>query len=339
MPKRTTWAIYVTLLALAVGLIPTGQVDAQPRGQDSTVTPAEVIEAVNALRLANGLPALSVHPVLMEVAQWEANAIAGGAPGHTRPAGLTLGEWLLSLGYPLAGDLSLDGIRSENWVAAGTASQAIEAWLGDAPHTNTMLSPERSDIGAGVAVGDQTIIVIETALQTGSGGMQSEANDILTAIAGGASLEDEDQFISQYILPIRRSTAHPNGDVYHRVMYGHSLWSIATNYHTTIAQICAWNNLHESDPLYEGQMLLVARGATQPPPASSTPEASPTVFTVTPRATSPFPTTPAPTDRTEPAPEGTPGAPAIGTWAWVIALLAVAGSAIGTWLTSRPKVE
>ena len=54
----------------------------------------------------------------MQVAGWEANAIAGGAPGHTRPNGLTLGQWLLSLGYPHSGDLSMDGYRSENWVAA-----------------------------------------------------------------------------------------------------------------------------------------------------------------------------------------------------------------------------
>ena len=142
-----------------------------------------MIEAVNALRIANGLLPLNTHPVLMQVAQWEANAIAGGAPGHTRPNGLTLGQWLLSLGYPLSGDLSLDGYRSENWIAANTAQQAVELWLGDGPHTNTMLSPDRSDIGAAVAVSDQIYIVLETALQTNSGEMQFDAYEILTAIA------------------------------------------------------------------------------------------------------------------------------------------------------------
>ena len=110
----------------------------------------------------------------MQVAQWEANAIAGGAAGHTRPGGLTLGQWLLSLGYPLSGDLSLDGYRSENWIAADNAQQAVEMWLMDAPHTNTMLSPDRSDIGAAVAVGDQIYIVVETALQTRSRPMQTD---------------------------------------------------------------------------------------------------------------------------------------------------------------------
>src|SRR5512145_2168931 len=66
--------------------------------------PADLINDVNTLRMANGLYALNVHPVLMQVAQTEANGIASGMPGHWRPTGLTLGQWLLSLGYPLSGD-------------------------------------------------------------------------------------------------------------------------------------------------------------------------------------------------------------------------------------------
>jgi len=176
-------------------LLPPKAVSANPLPQETQVAPAtaaEVIQAVNELRIANGLLPLNTHPVLMQVAAWEANAIAGGAPGHTRPNGLTLGQWLLSLGYPLSGDLSLDGYRSENWITADTAQQAVEAWLMDAPHTNTMLSPDRSDIGAAVAVGDQTYIVLETALQTRSGEMQYDAQPILTAIAQGGSIGGAD---------------------------------------------------------------------------------------------------------------------------------------------------
>ena len=105
-------------------------------------TPTDLIQAVNQLRLDNGLNVLNPHPALMQVAQWEADAIAGGAPGHTRPPGLTLGAWMISLGYPLGGNIALDGYRSENWVAGSelTVDEAIQLWLGDAPHTNTMLS-------------------------------------------------------------------------------------------------------------------------------------------------------------------------------------------------------
>jgi uncharacterized protein YkwD/LysM repeat protein len=337
MRKSLICAFSLTLLALTTSLQSPSQAYAHPQAQDSLLTAAEVIEVVNGLRLANGLQPLNVHPVLMEVAQWEANAIAGGAPGHTRPGGLTLGQWLLSLGYPLSGDLTLDGYRSENWVAAQTAQQAVQLWLGDAPHTNTMLSPNRSDIGAGVAVGDQIYIVLETALQTSSGQMQSEANDILTAVSGGAPAQGADPLVSQYILPVHLSTAHPNGDVYHTVQNGQALWSIANGYHTTVDQLRAWNNLGEDTMLYTGQMLLVARSATQPPPASATPPGMHTVVANPPvrpvGSISPNPTV-IPTASVTPEHPGSPGVSPGKGWVVLILVLAIAAGGLGTWLSS-----
>ncbi len=83
-----------------------------------------------------------------------------------------------------------------------------------------------------------------------------------------------DSLVPQYIIPVKRSTARPSGDVIHKVQYGQSLWSIAVTYNTTIAQIRAWNSLGESIDIYEGQVLLVQRGATQPPPPTNTPLAT-----------------------------------------------------------------
>lgn len=171
--------IRVLLIAflLILSLLPSEKVFAGPFAEAGTPTAAQVIKAVNQLRMDQGLSPLNVHSALMQVAQTEANGIANGLPGHWRPSGLTLGQWLVSLGYPLAGDLSLDGLRSENWWMARSAEEAIQAWQGDAEHSNTMLSPDRSDIGAGIAVaGDQIYIVLITALQTSSGQMQSDAN-------------------------------------------------------------------------------------------------------------------------------------------------------------------
>lgn len=340
--KHLSWTFPFALLALILSLSPK-TVAARPlpqETQESPPTAAEVIEAVNALRIANGLLPLNAHPVLMQVAAWEANAIAGGAPGHTRPNGLTLGQWLLSLGYPLSGDLSLDGYRSENWVAARTAQEAVNAWLGDGPHTNTMLSPDRSDIGAAVAVSDQIYIVLETALQTRSGEMQTDAYPILTAIAQGGSFTGGDSSVPQYIIPVKRSTARPGGDVIHKVQYGQSLWSIAITYNTTIDQIRAWNNLGESIEIYDGQVLLVQRGATQPPPPSNTPLATVTPFydkTPTTTFEAPPPTVQLissnPTDG-ESAPSQ---APSSGLWAGIVVLVAMAAGVLGTWITSRSQ--
>jgi uncharacterized protein YkwD len=237
-------------------------------------TAAQVIEAVNTLRLENGLNALSTHPALSQQAQIEADGIAAGAPGHWRPDGMTLGQWLISLGYPLAGDLTQDGYRSENWQLVSSAAEAVQAWLGDGEHTNTMLSPNRSDLGVGIAASDGAyVVVLTTALQTSSGQQQAAAAPLLTQAAGG----DFQAGISQWIKPVVLSTARPSGDVFHKVEYGQTLWSIAEVYHTPVEQLRAWNNLVIESTIYEGQLLLVGRGATQPPPPSATPRATATL--------------------------------------------------------------
>ena len=190
-------------------------------------TPAEIIDAINALRLSYGLPALAVHPVLMALAQRQADGIAAGLHGHWRPYGLTLGQLLIMEGYPLAGDLTQDGYRSENWIVSMTAQGAIDAWLSDDEHSNSMLSEYRSDIGAGVSMmrdewgQDQIYVVIETALQTRSGQQQSWARDFLTRlpriINGTTSINGTPFPLSegQYMIPVIRATARPDGDVVH----------------------------------------------------------------------------------------------------------------------------
>lgn len=274
-PKKILLASILSLALLSFGFVRVQVAHAQ----ESTPTPAELINEVNALRLANGLNALAVHPALMQIAQDEASGIASGMPGHWRPNNLTLGQWMMTLGYPLSGDLYQDGYRSENWILSQSSKDAVQGWLGDEPHTNTMLSPYRSDIGAGIAATeDGYILVIETALQTTSGQMQSNANAVLTGIPltqqaynAGATLAAENGTLPQYSLPIALATANLGGDVIHEVQYGQTLWSIAITYGTTIKEIQRLNNW-DSDDVYVGQQLLVMKGATPPPqvtPASA----------------------------------------------------------------------
>ena len=248
-------------------------IDATSTPQPSAPSPADVINAVNNLRLANGLNTLSVDPVLMEVAAEQASALAAseGAIGHARPCGMTLGQQLLSMGYPLWGDLSMDGYRSENWVAASTVEQVMTFWQGDEEHLNTMTSDFRSDIGAAVAVSDQVYVVLETALSTPSRKMQHEAYDILTGIpvtqtmcAGFASGQ-----ISDYSIPVAVNTARPDGDVVHEVKYGQTLWSLAIQYKVSIEQIKRLNGLVD-DTVIPGWKLLIQKAATQPAPPTPT---------------------------------------------------------------------
>jgi len=262
----------------------------------SAPSPAEVIEAVNNLRIQQGLDLLMVHDVLMEIAASQANALAAseGAIGHERPCGMSLGQELLLKGFPLWGDLSMDGYRSENWGMAMTAQDAISMWLGDDLHTNTMLSPYRSHIGAAVAVSNQIYVVLETAYSTPSGRHQSTAYGILTGIPmtqsacmGWSTQSAEMGSLSEYSIPVALSTARLDGDVVHEVQYGQSLWSIAIQYKTTISEIKRLNGL-TNDTVVQGWKLLVQKGATQPAPPPSTFVLSPQSQTPTSTPTAPL---------------------------------------------------
>jgi len=261
----------------------------------SAPSPADIINAVNNLRLQHGLNALTTHDVLMEVAAEQVSALAAseGAIGHDRPCGMTLGQELLMKGFPLWGDLSQDGYRSENWVTAFTAEEAISFWLSDDIHTNTMLSEYRSDIGAAVAVSDQIYVVLETALRTNSGRMQSHAYAILTSIpvtqaaCMGQLTPNADGSISQYSIPVAVNTARPDGDVVHEVQYGQTLWNLAIEYKVSIEQIKRLNNL-TGDTIVPGWKLLIQKNATQPAPftmTSSVEDVKQNLYTPTPRVT------------------------------------------------------
>jgi LysM repeat protein len=183
-----------------------------------------------------------------------------------------LGQEMLMLGFPLWGDLSLDGYRSENWTTASTVEQVISSWQGDDLHLNTMIFPDRSHIGAAVVFSDRYYVVLETALSTNTGQHQNTAYDILTGIPmtqticyGYASGENP-----QYSIPVVLSTARPDGAVVHEVQYGQTLWNLAEMYQVSIEQIKLLNGLVD-DNILPGWKLLIQKAATQPPPVTNTP--------------------------------------------------------------------
>jgi LysM repeat protein len=201
---------------------------------------------------------------------------------------MTLGQLLLVRDFALWGDLSQDGYRSEDWVSAGTIDEAIAFWLSDQLHSDTMLSENRSHIGAAVAVGDQIYMVIVTALQTPSGRMQwgadvhlTQAADAQSACMGRATQNAEMGGLAEYSIPVALNTARPDGDVVHEVKYGQTLWSIAIQYGTTIEQLKRLNGLPDNT-VVTGWKLLVQKGATQPAPPTPTFILSPRSQTATP---------------------------------------------------------
>jgi uncharacterized protein YkwD len=246
---------------LLIGTVIPSRADSsgQPRRAGS---PYDLINAVNALRASFGLAPYSVNAVLMATAQAQADFMAAtGNMTHSGPNGIGLTERLLAAGYPLAGDLSLGGFRSEN-ITGGEenmpAEEAVDRWTGDAPHLNTMISQNLTEIGAGVTVSNGRVYyVIDAARPTTSGELQA---------AGESSAEGEIAAVSEVplvIIPVMVSTPNAEGNVIHEVKPGQTLWQIAISYETKIDEIKRLNGLFDNN-IYPGNKLLVRSGVAVP---------------------------------------------------------------------------
>jgi uncharacterized protein YkwD len=233
-------------------------------------TSSDLIAAVNSLRVANGLPPYNPHPVLMQIAQAHADYMAAtGSVTHNGPSGERPFQRALNAGYPLAGDLSLGGFFSENILAGQfTPERAVQIWQGDAPHLNTMLSPNLQDIGAGVTrVGDFIYYVIDAGLASNGPIDYTPSVPVSTPSTPG---------ISQFIVPVVSSTPDESGLVYHEVQNGQSLWAIAIAYETKIDEIRRLNNLLADAPIYPGDRLLI-RKDVGPTPVNTAETTLPTI--------------------------------------------------------------
>ena len=324
------------MVVLAVLLAPPANVSARPQPQQSIASPSQLIDAVNNLRLSYGLPALVVHSVLMQSSQSQADYMAAtGQVTHQRPGGITFTQQLLSLGFPLAGDLSLGGFRAENILS----SNGPLVWNGVPPgwqdelHMNTMLSQNFTHIGVGISQGtDRYYYALDCAAATGSGQMQDSVSSVLTSVPELS----EQAGVSQYMVPVVMSTARPDGDVFHKVQYGQSLWSIAIKYGTTIKNIQALNNLGEYLIVYQGQDLLVLKGATQPAPSTreATPLAVPPTVALTTTPTANIAASPIAIPMEETPPANVPSS------RFLVGLLIVAafiGGGVAVWLIRDPN--
>ncbi len=223
----------------------------------------EVVALVNALRQENGLPALNAHPILMQLAQAQANYLAstGGGGGHLNAAGQRPFQRALAAGYPVAGDLSLGGFFAENmeFGTGLTPQQVVEAWMGDDLHSNTLFSEWRSDMGVGVADdGSMTYYVLDTALAGSPAAVRTQAAGLALDLSSGQAFP--------VIAPGATSTPAADGSIVHTVRQGETLWGIAAVYQVSVDQVAAYNRLNRAYFIHPGDALLVHLPVTATPP-------------------------------------------------------------------------
>jgi uncharacterized protein YkwD len=247
----------------------------------------ELLDAVNSLRLSRGLAPYQADPILMGIAQAQAEYLVSiSAITHTGPDGSRPYQRALAAGYLVAGDLSLGGFFAEN-ITAGvgkTATEAVETWMGDDPHLNTMLSSNLQDAGAGVGVtGNTYYYVLDAGRSTG----------------GKPVAYTPPAYINQPTPTIIPNTPNPDGSIIHVVRPGDTLGSLSLAYDISIADLLALNNLTIKSVIYVDQKIVI-RAANTPTPTqpTGTPTIRPTATewpTITYTATwLPVPPTPTP---------------------------------------------
>jgi len=148
-----------------------------------------------------------------------------------------------------------------------SAQAVVNAWMGDAPHQNTMLSSTLQDVGAGVATaGNYVYYTLDAGLSTGGQPAAytpgTTAPTKITVVSTGT------------IIP---NTPNADGAIIHIVQPGDSLIVIAIAYDVPLNDILTLNNLQLNSVIRTGQQLTI-RPAFTPTPTlpTSTPTRRPT---------------------------------------------------------------
>jgi hypothetical protein len=221
----------------------------------------DLISTINALRASQGLAPYTVDAQLMAMAQQHSSYQASiRTSTHLHSNGLNPPK--LGIVENVAGG-----------TVGGLTAQIIvyEIWA-DPVHMKTMTGYPTGTMGVGVADDGEfdyvTLEVRPAGASTGSSGSSGATNN-------------PTPFTPIPVVPLATMTPRPDGNIFHEVGYGQTLWAIALAYGVTVDQLRAWNNLPaDSNEIYAGQMLLVRPASLAPPTPVATETAVATALEV-----------------------------------------------------------
>ena len=227
----------------------------------SEITANDLLQLINGLRTAQGLPALTVNSILMSTAQSTAQQMAdqqlswhiGGTSDRVKAAGYggSATVWATE-NFATGTDVSIEWIQ--------------QVWADDW-HMIPMTNPIYCDLGAGVATAaDGTVYYVVHAAYSstrycgeyiGPGGRTLPTIQSETLEAGGETPEAvPTEIASNWIEPVITVTPNINGELVHEVKSGQNLWTIATIYETTVELIKQLNGM-SWETVYVGDYLLI----------------------------------------------------------------------------------
>jgi LysM repeat protein len=214
----------------------------------------DLINLINGMRVAQGLPALTVNNILMATAQETSDIMAindlhahiGDVRGRVMAAGYGGGAIAWATENFAIGPMTIDQIQ--------------QVWA-DPDHMIPVVNANYKDIGAGVTTMNGRVWYIIHAAYV-SGGTYVQNTPI-----PGSTAEYSTPAVSQIIIPVHTTTPNQEGAVVHDVQSGQALWSIAIAYGTKIEELVRLNNLSSKDPIiYVGQKLLIFEAKFTPTP-------------------------------------------------------------------------
>ena len=235
MPKKSNnrpfLLLTIVLILVAVLISPTTSF-----AQAETVY--DLINMVNALRTSQGLAPYQIDPVLMAYAQEHSDFQASILQStHTHSDGtvsLNIGVYENVAGGDY-GYVTMDVVVYEIWA--------------DPVHMKTMTGFSTGAIGAGMAVDTNNMMYITLNVRPGE--------VATTSVVQVAAVQNT----AAPIAFSATNTPGQDGTIRHIVREGESLWSIATMYGVTIAEIQNLNGIPlDSTVIQTGQELLIRTG-------------------------------------------------------------------------------
>ena len=234
---------------------------------------ADVVWAMNDIRALYGLEPYVIRDDLMQLAQDHAEYMAEiQTLTHVRSDG------------------TQPNVTSEN-ISLGPIQIAINTWMDDQPHKDTILAWSQGWAGGGVALSENGYVYISFDMIRMDG---VKATKIFDPYPPQATIDPDAPTLApgestptsvtnQYVNGITVSTPDADGYVWHEVLNGQTLSALAYEYGSTVPTIIGLNNLNPDDSTIRvGWKLLIK--IVEPPtqaPSTETPTSTLPVITKT----------------------------------------------------------
>lgn len=270
MMQKKTRIVFIFIITVVISSIMTISTQRQETAWAKEVKRGDgyqVIALVNQVRASYGLAPLNANSALMTAAQGHSDYQASiGSATHSGAGGSSPLSRAMAAGYGGGAKVYV----SENIYSGNDASpsQAVSWWQGDSLHLQTMINPNATDAGAGVAyAGSAVYYTLDVGYISGQAAESTAGVPIVSATRPPTAIP---------IIPIQTATPNSDGSIYHIVQSGQALWNIAAAYNISLAELMSMNGLTADSLIYPGQKILVRKGSASTPTSEVTPTLVPT---------------------------------------------------------------